>query len=180
MAAYFSGETKIKTSYKARAVRDILLQNPNIKQIGKNPVTLQWFKPFKYSTTITEANPTNLDHYAKNDQITLPCNGIESIQGDEGDEGNVSNVIQKQMVAKSNDDNLPIDIEQTIDLDKKEEINNKNSTLPSLLSSPSGIASLEDNGIVQNNNIDPKHIRMQINHSKAAVIETNDDFELSK
>jgi replicative DNA helicase Mcm len=177
VAAYFSGEKKIKTSYKARAVRDILLQNPNIKQIGKNPVTLQWFEPFKHLTTITDANPTNLDHYAKNDQITPPSDGIESTQGDEG---NVSNVIQKQIVAKCNDDNLPNDIEQTIDVDEKEEINNKNSTLPSLHSSPSGIALLEDNSIVQNNNIDPKQIRIQINHSKAADIETNDDFELSK
>ena len=66
------------------------------------------------------------------------------------------------------DDNLPDDIEQTIDLDKKEEINNKNSTLPSLPSSPSGIASLEDNGIVQNNNLDPQQVRMQTKSFKSS------------
>src|SRR6185437_4347814 len=126
VAAYFSGEITIKTSYKARKVRDILIQNPNIKQVGKNPVTLQWFEPFKLTKiTTTDANPINLDHYSKNNQTSPSSNDIDNNQGDEGDEGNVSNVMQKQEIVDYKDNDISNNVIQPSDLDKKEEINNK-------------------------------------------------------
>src|SRR3954454_3163297 len=78
VAVYFSGERTIRTRYKAREVRDVLLQNPNIKQVGRNPVTLQWFEPLKQSTITTDSNPTSLDHFTKDDQTS---NEIENTQG---------------------------------------------------------------------------------------------------
>jgi hypothetical protein len=50
-------------------------------------------------------------------------------------------------------------------------------TLPSSSSSTSNNASIENNNDFQNNNPEPKQKRMQLQHSKAAEIETNNDTE---
>jgi hypothetical protein len=49
--------------------------------------------------------------------------------------------------------------------------------LPSSSSSTSNNASIENNNDFQNNNSEPKQKRMQLQHSKAAEIETNNDTE---
>ncbi len=41
---YFSGERRLKSSYKVQAVKDILLENPNIHQTSNHPVSLQWIE----------------------------------------------------------------------------------------------------------------------------------------
>lgn len=235
VAAYISGETKIKTSYKARAVRDILLQNQNIKQVGINPVTLQWFEPFNStitSSSITNTYPNNLDHFTnqKNQKFDIDK---ESLQGDEG---NVSNVTRKKQ-ASNHLDNKSFDDDNALTIETgkayREEFNSKNSllpssfptdsfdsilqvenkktphvigeeykdlsttessrcinpkiyvadrltadkigTLPSLPSSPLNGGQSDNNPHLKDNKGLKQIERIQLQHSKAAEIETNDD-----
>ena len=228
VAAYFSGEKKIRTSYKAQTVRDILLQNPNVEQVGRNPVTLQWFEPLRQPTTTSDSNPaTSLDNYTNKDsQINSPSNDIGNTQCYVCDVCEVDNVIPNHKVSDHDTKDISADIKQLIDSDIKEEFDsndqhlisssnhlykNKSSiednkeenkyhsvsvkdsnykkdqfdglsscqlpTSHSSHTSHSDDLSIENNYDFQNNNINPKQIRIQLHHSKAADIETNEDSD---
>lgn len=121
VAAYFSGEKRIRTSYKARSVRDVLLQHPNIRRVGINPVILQWLETeqqqsekrglssFLPTSETFNGNLTSSKIPDEKDQSDRRRNTVEEnkpkdtahiVEDDEGDECNVCNVDKmKQNIA---------------------------------------------------------------------------------
>lgn len=189
VASYFSGEKKIKTSYKARAVRDILIQNPNIKQVGNNPITLQWFEKHKqdrhheiqtpHSKTPNSSNSADSMIISKEQKQIMNNYGVlndahidkreenrKTNQSNEGNEGNEcdDNQCNKNRSIEPN----ASDIERST--------SNK-MTITTLPSSPSSPSKINNNQITNNNDNNTKRqIKLNLNYPKAAEIQTNDDL----
>lgn len=81
VASYFSGEKKLRTSYKARAVKDILIQNQNIKQVGSSPVTLQWFEKQKKQQNHNELSNSQVIQPPSSDTFSLQLTPYDQAQG---------------------------------------------------------------------------------------------------
>jgi hypothetical protein len=81
VASYFSGEKKLRTSYKARAVKDILIQNQNIKQVGSSPVTLQWLEKQNKQQNNNEPSNSKVIQPLSSDTISLQLTSYDETKG---------------------------------------------------------------------------------------------------
>jgi DNA replicative helicase MCM subunit Mcm2 (Cdc46/Mcm family) len=200
VASYFSGEKKLRKSYKTRAVKDILIQNQNIKQVGNSPITLQWFEKIKQldnneqtnskvipsslsnpsSLTITPIDQTQrntTDIYSEDDNQKLRDKTIN--QSDECDQGDVynqqSNYYNKNNFATSN-------VNEKIKSLSDDEIIKSHSTHSSHLNDHYERIP-DDSGILPSNNSDNNDMnrdKIYLLHKKTAEIHTNEDLEDQK
>ncbi|ALI35432.1 MCM2/3/5 family protein [Candidatus Nitrosocosmicus oleophilus] len=197
VASYFSGEKKLRTSYKARAVKEILIQNQYIKQVGSSPVTLQWFEKQIKQQTNNELSNSKVIQPSSSDTVSLQLTSSDQTQGclnnphnevkdhntegrippqcDECDQGDVCNL-------QSNEDNqknfpasnviekiiLPCNRVITSHSSHSSHSNDLNQRITNSI----GLFSDDDT-----NKKYPNHDKIHLIHRKSADIQTNDDLE---
>lgn len=197
VASYFSGEKKLRTSYKARAVKDILIQNQNIKQVGSSPVTLQWFEKQKKQQNHNELSnsqviqPPSSDTFSSQltpydqaqDRLNDLCNqekshnpgGRKPPQCDECDQGDVyklpSNGDKQKNFLVSN-------VIEKIELPSDRVITSHSSH--SAHSNDLGQITTNSIGLLPDDDTNkkyPNQDKIPLIHRKSADIQTNDDLE---
>ena len=172
VASYFSGQRRLKTSYKVQVIKDMLLQHPNIHLVSKSPVLLRWVEKSKPAQDDNNRQKQSTDKDASNKEHEKS-----------GDESEVSKVFLDAGQKNVDSQNESMNIKGQYVVCKPRQIIASGEIIPSHSevdgaidqTSPTSLTSPES--FMQNKNDKVMKQKLQLTHSKSAHILTNDQVD---
>jgi replicative DNA helicase Mcm len=175
IAAYFSGQRRLKTSYKVQVIKDMLLQHPDIHLVSKSPVLLQWVEKSKQNQ-----NQEDTTNQQKQSTDKDASNKEQEKSGDESEVSKVGRITGQKNVDNQNES---MNINEQYAVCKPQQIiasgerilshiesdKANDQTLPTSLSSPESSMQNKNDKVIEQ--------KLQLIHSISAHILTNDQID---